>query len=61
MDPDGELQAVAPFGERKVRTPTSSMLANGEARRRDGKCNRKDTAAAIILRDGGCGKGEMVR
>ena len=29
---DGELQTVAPFGERKVRTPTSSMLANGEAR-----------------------------
>ena len=39
----GEVQAVAPsFGEgRKVRTPTGSMLANGQARRRDGKCNRE--------------------
>ena len=26
---------------RKVRTPTGSMLANGEARRRDGKCSRE--------------------
>jgi len=39
----GELLAVAPaFGwGRKVRTPTGGMLANGEARRRDGKCNRE--------------------
>ncbi len=31
-------------GGRKVRTPTGSRLANGEARRRDGKCNREQTA-----------------
>lgn len=42
----GELQAVASRGpragaERKVRAPTGSRLANGEARRRDGKCNRE--------------------
>jgi len=43
----GEPQTVAPFGERKVRTPTSSMLANGEARRRDGKCNREETAGGF--------------
>jgi len=51
----GELQAVALRGfragaERKVRTPTGSMLANGEARRRDGKCNRKQTAGSFGIR-----------
>jgi len=29
---------------RKVRTPTGSRLANGQARQRDGKCNREQTA-----------------
>src|SRR5438270_13181544 len=29
---------------RKVRTLTGSRLANGQARRRDGKCNREQTA-----------------
>jgi len=58
----GDLQAVASRGfragaERKVRAPTGSMLANGEARRRDGKCNRKQTAG--LLRR--AGKGERVR
>ena len=48
---------------RKVRTPTGSMLANGEAWRRDGKCNRKQTAGIPIGGDTGLGvgKGERVR
>jgi len=33
------------------------MLANGEARRRDGKCNREQTAGTLA----GSGKGETVR
>jgi hypothetical protein len=61
----GELQAVAAerfaVPERKVRAPTGSMLANGEARRRDGQCNRKDTAGSVLLRERRAGKGEMVR
>ncbi len=48
-------------GGRKVRTPTGSMLANGEAWRRDGKCNREQTAGLGRKRPGpvrvkGCGK-----
>jgi hypothetical protein len=42
--------------ERKVRTPTGSMLANGEARRRDGKCHREQTAWFVQVRVKGCGK-----
>ena len=42
-------------GGRKVRTPTDGMLANGKAWRRDGKCNREQTADPTI------GKGETVR
>jgi len=56
----GELQVVAPPvlpGGRKVRAPTGSMLANGEARRRDGKCNREQTAWGLRA----SGKGERVR
>lgn len=59
MDAVGGTEAVAPrrAGERKVRTPTGGMLANGEARRRDGKCNREQTAGTLA----GSGKGERVR
>ncbi len=52
---------------RKVRTPTGSMLANGKARRRDGKCSREQTAYPRCRWDSprvrrGCrgGKGETV-
>ena len=34
------------FAMRKVRTPQSTMLGNTQARRLDGKCNRKQVAAA---------------
>src|SRR6266849_9890440 len=38
----GSLSRIA--GQRKVRTPTGSRLDNVQARRRDGKCNREQTA-----------------
>jgi hypothetical protein len=61
------------MGERKVRTPQGSVLANGEDRRRMvrpvrlryGKCHRKYTAllVPVALERGGSrqGKGEKVR
>ena len=39
--PCGRSARSLTWAGRKVRAPTGSMLANGEARRRDGKCNRK--------------------
>jgi len=43
---------------RKVRTPTGSRLDNVQARRRDGKCNRKIPPEEVFFSSG---KGEMVR
>ena len=50
---------IALMGQRKVRTPTGSRLANGQARRRDGKCNREQTADRD--EQSSRGKGETVR
>jgi hypothetical protein len=42
---------------RKVRTPQGTVLANGQAAKADGKCNRKRTAAAsAAARVKRCGK-----
>jgi hypothetical protein len=41
---------------RKVRTPKSRPPGNAWARKRDGKCHRKDTACIFDA-----GKGEKVR
>ncbi len=53
----GSLSRIA--GQRKVRTPTGSRLDNIQARKRDGKCNREQTAE--LLPQGSGGKGETVR
>ena len=56
-DPDGRCAVGFSAAERKVRTPTDGRLANGEARRRDGKCHREETADGRAT----CtGKGERV-
>src|SRR3954453_6246312 len=39
-----DWRIAALITSRKVRTLTGSRLANGQARRRDGKCNREYTA-----------------
>jgi len=42
---------------RKVRTPQGAVLANGQAVKADGKCNRKQTtAASAAARVKRCGK-----
>jgi hypothetical protein len=57
MEAAGERQVIAPSGGGKSGLQPGSMLANGEAGRPDGKCNRKQTAWARE----GPGKGETVR
>ena len=44
------------MARRKVRTPQGRVLHNVESRRREGKCNRKQTAPHFLR-----GKGETVR
>jgi len=46
----------AKMARRKVRTPQGRVLHNVESRRREGKCNRKQTASHCLR-----GKGETVR
>jgi len=51
----GRSLAWVPPCRRKVRTPQGRVLHNVESRRREGKCNRKQTAPPRR------GKGETVR
>ena len=53
---------------RKVRTPQGSVLGNAQAWKRDGQCNREETAGRVPRRGpprdaphGAAGKGETVR
>jgi len=62
----GHFRPVLP--ERKVRTPEGSVLGNAQARKRDGQCNREETAGRVPRRGpprdaphGAAGKGETVR
>src|SRR5699024_7674038 len=54
--PGGRDEMISP---RKVRTPQSTVVANGHPRRRAGRCHRKQTANGLWLTRG-TGKGETV-
>jgi len=52
------LREPARRPSRKVRTPQSRALANGQPGKPEGKRNREQTASGLF---GGAGKGETVR